>query len=282
MKKILKTLVLSLLIVALIALSLIAFVGCDDEIEVGYLPEESVRYEINMKKFNLAMLGDEINGLITDAADVIEGVFVEDETYIELSNDGVFTLQLMVKLGDVIRLLTTEPINVLPSTDIGGMEGVETLTKSSLKPTIDGYVEVFFPGFEYEMDGVLDRLGAVGLSIIGVDESNEEWAKFVAYVENPENDRLIPESFDLAKLPATIGIRLRAPYKLLDSYDADGNVKFTMATLGPHDADTLPLANFYLTSRDTSRKHIEEITFTNEMLGLTIAGKYSVDLAQTY
>lgn len=282
MKKFAKSVILSLMIVAIVAVSLVAFVGCDDNIAVGYLPEENIRYDLDISGFKLASLGDGINEVIKVLGPMIEGVFVEDETYFELSSDGVFTMQLMVKLHEVLDLLANPYINVLPSTDIGGMAGVDTLTKSSLQATITGYVEVFFPGFEYDIDNVLERLGAVGLSIIGVDETNEEWAKLVEYIENPENDRLIPESFDLANLPETIGVRLRAPYKLIDSYDKDGNLAFTMATLGPHDGDTLPFANFYLTSYDTVHYHVEELTFTNEMLGLTLAGSYMVELEETY
>lgn len=280
MKKFAKSVILSLMIVAIVAVSLVAFVGCDDNIAVGYLPEESIRYDLDISGFKLASLGEGINEVISTLGPAIEGVFVKEETYFELSSNGVFTMQLMVKLHDVLDLLTG--FKILASTDIGGMAGVDTLTKSSLQATITGYVEVFFPGFEYDIDNVLERLGAVGLSIIGVDETNEEWAKLVAYIENPENDRLIPESFDLAKLPETIGVRLRAPYKLIDSYDKDGNLAFTMATLGPHDGDTLPFANFYLTSYDTVHYHVEELTFTNEMLGLTLAGSYMVELEETY
>ncbi len=280
MKKFVKSVVLSLMIVATVAVSLVAFVGCDDNIAVGYLPEENIRYDLDLSGFKLASLGDGMNEVIATLGPMIEGVFVEEETYFELSSDGVFTMQLMVKLHEVLDLLTG--LKVLTSTDIGGMDGLDTITKSSLQATITGYVEVFFPGFEYDIDNVFERLGAVGLSIIGVDETNEEWAKLVAYIENPENDRLIPESFDLAKLPETIGVRLRAPYRLIDSFDKDGNLAFTMASLGPHDGDTLPFANFFLTSYDTVRYHVEELTFTNEMLGLTLAGSYMVELEETY
>lgn len=276
MKKSVKTIILALLFIAVVATSLIAFVGCDDNIAVGYLPAETIRYDLDISGFQLTMLGDQVNNIVKNMGELIDAVFVKEETYFELTSDGVFTMQLMVKLQDVLRLLST--LKVLESTDIGGMEGVDALTKSSLAPTITGYVDVFFPGFEYDIDNVLERLGAVGLSIIGVDETNAEWAKFVEYIENPENDRLIPESFDLANLPETIGVRLRAPYRLLDSFDKDGNKQFTMATLGPHDEDTLPFANFFLTSRDTTYYHYDELTFTNEMLGLTLKGSIETPL----
>lgn len=254
-----------------------AFVGCDDNVEVGYLPEESIRYDLDLSGFKLAMLGDSVNSLISKlGSNIVDAVFVKDETYFELGSDGIFTMQLMVKLQGVLTLLTN--LEVLESTDIGGLVG--SLTKSSLEATITGYVDVFFPGFEYDIDNVFARLASVGLSIIGVDETNAEWAKFVENIENPDSDRLFPESFDLANLPETIGIKLSAPYKLLDSYNENGELQFTMATLGPHDGDTLPFANFFLTTTELKRVVVHSLVFTNEMLGLTLTGSYNVPIEE--
>ena len=117
----------------------------------------------------------------------------------------------------------------------------------------------------------------MGVEIFGLDRSNSEVDKLFDCIEDPNNDRLIPEDLDLSKLPDAIGIKIQGPYKLLDATETvteSGETAkvWTFATVGTHDSDTLPYMNFSYTVYENGK---ETIVWRNEVLGIAIAGKYT-------
>ena len=74
-----------------------------------------------------------------------------------------------------------------------------------------------------------------------------------------------------------IGIKIQGPYKLLDATETvteNGETAkvWTFATVGTHDSDTLPYMNFSYTVYENGK---ETIVWRNEVLGISIAGKYT-------
>ena len=145
--------------------------------------------------------------------------------------------------------------------------------------TINGYVKVMFPGFDLsDVEGSLALLtNSMGVEIFGLDRSNSEVDKLFDCIEDPNNDRLIPEDLDLSKLPDAIGIKIQGPYKLLDATETvtengEAAKVWTFATVGTHDSDTLPYMNFSYTVYENGK---ETIVWRNEVLGIAIAGKYA-------
>ncbi len=265
MKKIMTKSILILIILLLAVGSVFMFTACG-EIEHGYLPKEDLRFDIDYAKTTLDSVPQVLMTSILSAA------LDKEESYIELGEKGVFTCILTIDVESVIGLVNT----LLGDLNIG--ELTAGLTKSSLKGTIDGYVKIMFPSFELtNIEDSLKLLSSLGVEIFGLDRSNSEVDKLMDCIENPDSDLLIPADLDITKLPAQIGVKIQGPYKLLDATetrveDGDESRVWTMATVGPHDNDTIPYMNFFYTVYDNGK---ETVVWRNEVLGLTVAGIYN-------
>lgn len=265
MKKNVRKLVVVALVLVVALSSVAIFTACG-EIEHGYLPAETLRFDIDTKNTSLNAVPDLMLSTILDLA------LDKENSYFELSATGMFTCVLTIDVEGTLDLLGS----LLGGLDIG--EATASVTKSSLMSTINGYVKVMFPGFDLaDIEGSLDLLkNSLGVEIFGLDPTNSEVAKLFACIEDPNNDRLIPADLDLTKLPPAIGIKIQGPYKLLDivetaTEDDEEARTWIYATVGPHDNDTLPYMNFSYTIYKDGR---ETLIWRNEVLGISVAGKY--------
>ena len=262
MKKNMTKIIIAVLVLVVALSSVFMFTACG-EIEHGYLPSVPLTFDIDTVNTKLdSVPGPVLSSILNVALD-------KENSYFELSPNGTFTCILTVDLELVGSLLG--------DIDIGS--ATETLTKSSLMGTINGYVKVMFPGFDLgDVEGSLALLtNSMGVEIFGLDRSNSEVDKLFDCIEDPNNDRLIPEDLDLSKLPDAIGIKIQGPYKLLDATETvteNGETAkvWTFATVGTHDSDTLPYMNFSYTVYENGK---ETIVWRNEVLGISIAGKYT-------
>ena len=262
MKKNMTKIIITVLVLVVALSSVFMFTACG-EIEHGYLPNVPLTFDIDTVNTKLdSVPGPVLSSILNVALD-------KENSYFELSPNGTFTCILTVDLELVGSLLG--------DIDIGS--ATETLTKSSLMGTINGYVKVMFPGFDLsDVEGSLALLtNSMGVEIFGLDRSNSEVDKLFDCIEDPNNDRLIPEDLDLSKLPDAIGIKIQGPYKLLDATETvteNGETAkvWTFATVGTHDSDTLPYMNFSYTVYENGK---ETIVWRNEVLGISIAGKYT-------
>ena len=261
-KTMIKSAIIVLVLVVALA-SVFAFTACD-EIDHGYLPEETLRFDIDTAKTQLDSVPSILLSTILDLA------LDKENSYIELSADGTFTCLLTIDVEGVLENLGS----LLGGLDIG--EATAGITKSSLALTIDGYVKVMFPGFDLcHIEESLALLkNSLGVEIFGLDRSNPEVDKLFDCIEDPNSDRLIPADLDLNGLPSAIGIRIQGPYKMLDVFEEvaeDGEERiWTFATVGSHDSDTLPYMNF---SYSVSSSGKQTIVWRNEVLGISVAGK---------
>ena len=262
MKKNMTKIIITVLVFVVPLSSVFMFTACG-EIEHGYLPNVPLTFDIDTVNTKL----DSVPALLLST--ILDVALDKENSYFELSPNGTFTCILTVDVELVGSLLG--------DLDIGS--ATATLTKSSLMGTINGYVKVMFPGFDLsDVEGSLALLtNSMGVEIFGLDRSNSEVDKLFDCIEDPNNDRLIPEDLDLSKLPDAIGIKIQGPYKLLDATETvtengeTAKVR-TFATVGTHDSDTLPYMNFSYTVYENGK---ETIVWRNEVLGISIAGKYT-------
>lgn len=264
MKKNMTKIIITVLVLVVALSSVFMFTACG-EIEHGYLPSVPLIFDIDTVNTKL----DNVPLLSTILAVALD----KENSYFELSPNGTFTCILTIDVAGVLELVGP----FLEDLDIGS--ATATLTKSSLMGTINGYVKVMFPGFDLsDVEGSLALLtNSMGVEIFGLDRSNSEVDKLFDCIEDPNNDRLIPEDLDLSKLPDAIGIKIQGPYKLLDATETvteNGETAkvWTFATVGTHDSDTLPYMNFSYTVYENGK---ETIVWRNEVLGIAIAGKYT-------
>lgn len=264
MKKNMTKIIITVLVLIIALSSAVMFTACG-EIEHGYLPSVPLTFDIDTVNTKL----DNVPLLSTILAVALD----KENSYFELSPNGTFTCILTIDVAGILELVGP----FLEDLDIGS--ATATLTKSSLMGTINGYVKVMFPGFDLsDVEGSLALLtNSMGVEIFGLDRSNSEVDKLFDCIEDPNNDRLIPEDLDLSKLPDAIGIKIQGPYKLLDATETvieDGETAkvWTFATVGTHDSDTLPYMNFSYTVYENGK---ETIVWRNEVLGISIAGKYT-------
>ena len=264
MKKNMTKIIITVLVLVVALSSVFMFTACG-EIEHGYLPSVPLIFDIDTVNTKL----DNVPLLSTILAVALD----KENSYFELSPNGTFTCILTIDVAGVLELVGP----FLEDLDIGS--ATATLTKSSLMGTINGYVKVMFPGFDLsDVEGSLALLtNSMGVEIFGLDRSNSEVDKLFDCIEDPNNDRLIPEDLDLSKLPDAIGIKIQGPYKLLDATETvteNGETAkvWTFATVGTHDSDTLPYMNFSCTVYENGK---ETIVWRNEVLGIAIAGKYT-------
>lgn len=262
-----KTMIKSILIVLALVVTLVgvfAFTACD-EIEHGYLPEEPLRFDIDTAKTKL----DSVPAILLST--ILDIALDKENSYIELGTDGMFTCLLTIDVKGLLENLGS----ILEGLDLG--EATAGITKSSLALTIDGYVKVMFPGFDlcHVEESLALLKNSLGVEIFGLDRSNAEVDKLFDCIEDPNNDRLIPADLDLNGLPDVIGIKIKAPYKLLDATetipeDDEETVEWTFVTVGYHHNDSMPYMNF-------SYKVLEDgeqtIVWRNEVLGISVAGK---------
>ncbi len=265
MKKTLTKTLLVILSLIIAVGAVFAFTACD-EIEHGYLPSQTLRFEIDTVKTSL----DSLNPILMTA--ILSAALDMEESYIELNENGLFTCILTIDVESVLGLVGT----FLGDMNIG--ELTEGLTKSSLQSVIDGYVKVMFPGFDLSnAEESLGLLRSCGVELFGLDRTNTEVDKLFDCIEDPNSDRLIPADLDLNGLPATIGLKIQGPYKLLDitetkTVDGQEARQWTFATVGSHDSDTVPYINFsYTVYEDGS----ESLIWRNEVIGITVAGSYT-------
>jgi hypothetical protein len=262
-----KTMTKSILIVLALVVALVgilAFTACD-EIEHGYLPEETLRFDIDTAKTQLDSVPSILLSTILDLA------LDKENSYIELAADGTFTCILTIDVEGLLANLGT----LIGDLNIG--EATAGITKSSLALTIDGYVKVMFPGFDLcHIEESLALLkNSLGVEIFGLDRSNAEVDKLFDCIEDPNNDRLIPADLDLNGLPSTIGIKIQGIYKMLDVFEevTEGDEEarvWTFATVGAHSNDSMPYMNF---SYSISKTGKQTIVWRNEVLGISVAGK---------
>ena len=264
MKKNMTKIIITVLVLVVALSSVFMFTACG-EIEHGYLPSVPLIFDIDTVNTKL----DNVPLLSTILAVALD----KENSYFELSPNGTFTCILTIDVAGILELVGP----LLEDLDIGS--ATATLTKSSLMGTINGYVKVMFPGFDLsDVEGSLALLtNSMGVEIFGLDRSNSEVDKLFDCIEDPNNDRLIPEDLDLSKLPDAIGIKIQGPYKLLDATETvteNGETAkvWTFATVGTHDSDTLPYMNFSYTVYENGK---ETIVWRNEVLGISIAGKYT-------
>ena len=264
MKKNMTKIIITVLVLVVVLSSAVMFTACG-EIEHGYLPSVPLIFDIDTVNTKL----DNVPLLSTILAVALD----KENSYFELSPNGTFTCILTIDVAGILELVGP----LLEDLDIGS--ATATLTKSSLMGTINGYVKVMFPGFDLsDVEGSLALLtNSMGVEIFGLDRSNSEVDKLFDCIEDPNNDRLIPEDLDLSKLPDAIGIKIQGPYKLLDATETvteNGETAkvWTFATVGTHDSDTLPYMNFSYTVYENGK---ETIVWRNEVLGISIAGKYT-------
>ena len=264
MKKNMTKIIITVLVLV-VALSSVFMLTACGEIEHGYLPSVPLTFDIDTVNTKL----DNVPLLSTILAVALD----KENSYFELSPNGTFTCILTIDVAGILELVGP----LLEDLDIGS--ATATLTKSSLMGTINGYVKVMFPGFDLsDVEGSLALLtNSMGVEIFGLDRSNSEVDKLFDCIEDPNNDRLIPEDLDLSKLPDAIGIKIQGPYKLLDATETvteNGETAkiWTFATVGTHDSDTLPYMNFSYTVYENGK---ETIVWRNEVLGISIAGKYT-------
>lgn len=264
MKKNMTKIIITVLVLVVALSSAVMFTACG-EIEHGYLPSVPLTFDIDTVNTKL----DDVPLLSTILAVALD----KENSYFELSPSGTFTCILTIDVAGILELVGP----FLEDLDIGS--ATATLTKSSLMGTINGYVKVMFPGFDLsDVEGSLALLtNSMGVEIFGLDRSNSEVDKLFDCIEDPNNDRLIPEDLDLSKLPDAIGIKIQGPYKLLDATETvteNGETAkvWTFATVGTHDSDTLPYMNFSYTVYENGK---ETIVWRNEVLGISIAGKYT-------
>ena len=264
MKKNMTKIIITVLVLVVALSSVFMFTACG-EIEHGYLPSVPLIFDIDTVNTKL----DNVPLLSTILAVALD----KENSYFELSPNGTFTCILTIDVAGVLELVGP----FLEDLDIGS--ATATLTKSSLMGTINGYVKVMFPGFDLsDVEGSLALLtNSMGVEIFGLDRSNSEVDKLFDCIEDPNNDRLIPEDLDLSKLPDAIGIKIQGPYKLLDATETitengEAAKVWTFATVGTHDSDTLPYMNFSYTVYENGK---ETIVWRNEVLGISIAGKYT-------
>lgn len=264
MKKNMTKIIITVLVLVVALSSVFMFTACG-EIEHGYLPNVPLTFDIDTVNTKL----DNVPLLSTILAVALD----KENSYFELSPNGTFTCILTIDVAGILELVGP----LLEDLDIGS--ATATLTKSSLMGTINGYVKVMFPGFDLsDVEGSLALLtNSMGVEIFGLDRSNSEVDKLFDCIEDPNNDRLIPEDLDLSKLPDAIGIKIQGPYKLLDATETvteNGETAkiWTFATVGTHDSDTLPYMNFSYTVYENGK---ETIVWRNEVLGISIAGKYT-------
>ena len=264
MKKNMTKIIITVLVLVVALSSVFMFTACG-EIEHGYLPSVPLTFDIDTVNTKL----DNFSALSTILAVALD----KENSYFELSPNGTFTCILTIDVAGILELVGP----LLEDLDIGS--ATATLTKSSLMGTINGYVKVMFPGFDLsDVEGSLALLtNSMGVEIFGLDRSNSEVDKLFDCIEDPNNDRLIPEDLDLSKLPDAIGIKIQGPYKLLDATETvteNGETAkvWTFATVGTHDSDTLPYMNFSYTVYENGK---ETIVWRNEVLGISIAGKYT-------
>ena len=266
MKKNMTKIIITVLVLV-VALSLVFMFTACGEIEHGYLPSVPLTFDIDTVNTKL----DSVPGLLLST--ILDVALDKENSYFELSPNGTFTCILTIDVAGTLELVGS----LLEDFDIG--TATETLTKSSLMGTINGYVKVMFPGFDLsDVEGSLALLtNSMGVEIFGLDRSNSEVDKLFDCIEDPNNDRLIPEDLDLSKLPDAIGIKIQGPYKLLDATETvteNGETAkvWTFAAVGTHDSDTLPYMNFSYTVYENGK---ETIVWRNEVLGISIAGKYT-------
>ena len=264
MKKNMTKIIITVLVLVVALSSAVMFTACG-EIEHGYLPSVPLTFGIDTVNTKL----DNVPLLSTILAVALD----KENSYFELSPSGTFTCILTIDVAGILELVGP----FLEDLDIGS--ATATLTKSSLMGTSNGYVKVMFPGFDLsDVEGSLALLtNSMGVEIFGLDRSNSEVDKLFDCIEDPNNERLIPEDLDLSKLPDAIGIKIQGPYKLLDATETvteNGETAkvWTFATVGTHDSDTLPYMNFSYTVYENGK---ETIVWRNEVLGISIAGKYT-------
>ena len=264
MKENMTKIIIAVLVLVVALSSAVMFTACG-EIEHGYLPSVPLTFDIDTVNTKL----DNVPLLSTVLAVALD----KENSYFELSPNGTFTCILTIDVAGILEFVGP----FLEDLDVGS--ATATLTKSSLMGTINGYVKVMFPGFDLsDVEGSLALItNSLGVEIFGLDRSNSEVDKLFDCIEDPNNDRLIPEDLDLSKLPDAIGIKIQGPYKLLDATETvtengeDAKV-WTFATVGTHDSDTLPYMNFSYTVYENGK---ETIVWRNEVLGISIAGKYT-------
>ena len=266
MKKNMTKIIITVLVLVVALSSAVMFTACG-EIEHGYLPSVPLTFDIDTVNTKL----DSVPSLLLST--ILDVALDKENSYFELSPNGTFTCILTIDVAGTLELVGS----LLEDLDIGS--ATATLTKSSLMGTINGYVKVMFPGFDLsDVEGSLALLtNSMGVEIFGLDRSNSEVDKLFDCIEDPNNDRLIPEDLDLSKLPDAIGIKIQGPYKLLDATETvteNGETAkvWTFATVGTHDSDTLPYMNFSYTVYENGK---ETIVWRNEVLGISIAGKYT-------
>lgn len=243
-----------MLLASLIAMSLVCFTACDES-DVGYLPETTLKFDLarSETKLNAIPLGLLFNG---------------ETSYIELNSNGTCTIKMMIlDIASLAENPTFGPI--ISSLDVSG------ITKSYLEANfLDGYVQVMFPGFSLsDFEGLLGLVKAsTGVSITGIDFTQEPFSSIDANLKNPETDAVFPEGFSLSDLPNGLGLEIVVPYALMDEtmeYIDDGvsrNIDTTAVRLGSSEPDTAPLLV------GTYNKTAGQIKITNAMTGVQIVG----------
>ncbi len=253
MKKFAKTATVTILLVSLLTLTLVCFTSCDEG--VGYLPETAIRLPISKS---------------TSLGNLPVGLLVANEhSFLELTADGICNISIMLNISELVPLLN----------EIIDLEAtLSTLDKSQIeKIYVDGYVNVMFPGFTIgDIKTSLSLIkNCLGLEIVGYDAAfqkvdmftqNDMFMSLVATIEDETTNAMFPEGFDLAGLPAWLGIEISAPYSMLD-ITAENGTKYNAVLVGPHDANSMPLITM---GYDQTT---ETVTWTNEMLGLKLVAK---------
>ncbi|MCQ2603199.1 MAG: hypothetical protein MJ193_04655 [Clostridia bacterium] len=264
MKKIAKTLIISILLVSIIAVSLLCFTACD-EVQEGYTVPETV-------KVYLSPLETSVNGLPI-------GLLFSKDSYIEFTPEGNATIKLF--LADFETLLKNPTVSGL----LSGLDvDFSTITKLSLGETvIEQYVKVMFPGFDIHNfeDSLHMVFASLGGTVEGFDFVNNELLKKLdANLKDDSSPTLLPADFtleDLAGLPSDISITLNAPYCFVDNkglvmndnggYDEQ---TFISPRFGVHDPDTTPMFTMSYFPEVKEDNVPETVTYINFMLGLTL------------
>lgn len=264
MKKITKTLIVSILLVSIIAVSLLCFTACD-EVSEGYLVKDTI-------KVYLSPLETTVNGLPI-------GILFKSTSYVEFTPEGNATIKLF--LADFSTLLSNPTVTGL----LAGLDvDFSTITKLSLGETvIEQYVKVMFPGFDIHNfeDSLHMVFASLGGTVEGFDFVNNELLKKLdANLKDDSSPTLLPADFtleDLAGLPDGITISLNAPYCFVDNtglvLNEDGSYyedTFISPRFGAHDPDSTPMFTMSYFPEDIEAGQPETVTYINFMLGLTL------------
>lgn len=237
MKKTIRILISTLLVVVLAASCLVCFSACNEEPPVTLAENRTYRIDNETSVFGVSFL------LLKEL------ILKENDCYVQLNADGTMKLRLMLKDG------LQEALPSLITTLTGQeMDVAALLSTLDLTSAIKTYVEPIVPGFTLDdIPGGFALLEkSLGVGLVGVDWESDEAKALCASVKNTKR---VPADFEI---PDGLGIEYNGPYHIETLTSSVTGESYKTVFVGK---DEEPFLMLTLTEEEGRHKLTTEIMF---------------------